>query len=49
MYRLQVYYRQHWKWGLNSYQTFESASMRVKELKKVGIKSRIKLEKELLK
>lgn len=49
MYRLQIYFGKHWKWGINSYTNFESACKRVEELKKIGIKARIKSEGELLK
>ena len=49
MYRLQIYFKKHWKCGINTYPTFESASIRAEELKKIGIKARIKSEGELLK
>lgn len=47
MYRLQVWYDRHWKWGVNSYDSEEEAEKRVNELSRVGIKARIKPETEL--
>ena len=46
MYRLQVWFDRHWKWGLNDY-TLEQAQRRVEELKAKGIKARIKPAYEL--
>lgn len=47
MFRLQVWYNKHWKWGINDYDTLESANARIKELAKVGIKARVKPRSEL--
>lgn len=47
MYRLQVWFNRHWKWGWNDY-TLEQAEQRVKELKAHGIKARVKPISELL-
>lgn len=47
MYRLQVWFNKHWKWGLNDYATLEAATARVAELKAVGIKARVKPVAEL--
>lgn len=47
MYRLQVWFQRHWKWGIQTYDTLEAATARVEELKKVGIKSRVKTSAEL--
>lgn len=47
MYRLQVWFDRHWKWGLNDY-TLEQAQRRVEELKAKGIKARVKPIEELL-
>ena len=47
MFRIQVRYNGRWKWGVNDYQTLEAAEKRIAELKKVGIKARIKPAAEL--
>lgn len=47
MYRLQVWFDRHWKWGINTYPSIESARHRMKELRKVGIKSRVVESKQL--
>ena len=47
MFRLQVWFDRHWKWGLNEYNSIEEATARVQELKKVGIKARVKPVSEL--
>ena len=47
MYRLQVWYNRHWKWGIVDYETFDAATARVAELAKVGIKARVKPRSEL--
>ena len=46
MYRLQVWFDRHWKWGLNDY-TLEQAKQRVEELKAHGIKARVRPSAEL--
>lgn len=47
MFRLQVWYNQHWKWGIVDYDTMDAATARVAELAKVGIKARVKPRSEL--
>ncbi len=47
MYRLQVWAKSHWKWGIVEYDTLEAASARVGELVEVGIKARVKSRLEL--
>lgn len=47
MFRLQVWFNKHWKWGLVDYKALEAATERVKELKAVGIKARVKEAAEL--
>lgn len=47
MYRLQVRFQGSWKWGIREYDTMEDAQKRIKELSKVGIKSRIRKSSEL--
>ncbi len=47
MYRLQVLYYGNWRWGIREYNTLEAAKARIKELKKVGIRARVKLAAEL--
>lgn len=47
MFRLQVWFNKHWKWGVNQYNTVEEAIARVQELSKVGIKARVKPASEL--
>jgi len=47
MYRLQVWYKNHWKWGIAEYDTLDAANARVGELAKVGIKARVKNRSEL--
>lgn len=47
MYILQVWFNRHWKFGIRQYRDLGSANKRVEELKKVGIKSRIKKSNEL--
>ncbi len=47
MYTLQVKFEGRWRWSIRTYETMEEAAHRVKELAKVGIKSRVKLAAEL--
>lgn len=47
MYRLQVWCMKHWVWGRNEYDSMEAATARVAELKKAGIKARVKPSREL--
>lgn len=47
MFRLQVWYNRHWKWGVVEYDSLEAAGKRVAELHKVGIKARIRKNSEL--
>lgn len=47
MFRLQVWYNRHWKWGIVDYDTMDAATARVEELAKVGIKARVKPRSEL--
>lgn len=46
MYRIQVWYEDHWKWGMHDY-TYEQAVERFKQLKAAGIKARIRPNFEL--
>lgn len=46
MFRLQVKFRGKWIWGINEYDSLESAEARISELSKVGIKARIKKSEE---
>ena len=46
MYKLQVWFKKHWKWSIKEYSTIEEAQARVKELKKIGIKARVRLSSE---
>mgnify|MGYP000070072070 CR=1 FL=1 len=41
IYRMQIFHERRWKWGLNDY-TIERAQARLAELKKVGIKARVR-------
>lgn len=47
MFRVQVWYKNHWKWGINDYDSKDAADARVEELAKVGIKARVKPSSEL--
>ena len=47
MYRLQVWYSKHWKWGVRSYDSLTEAQQRVSELATQGIKARVKPACEL--
>lgn len=47
MFRLQVRQNGKWKWGIVSYDNLSSATARVEELKKVGIKARVRSNLEL--
>ena len=47
MFRLQVLFNGNWKWGLNSYNSYDQATLRLEKLKKVGIKARVRPESEL--
>ena len=47
MFRLQVWYNRHWKWGIVDYDTMAAAPARVAELAKVGFKARVKPRSEL--
>lgn len=47
MFRIQVWTDSHWKWGIREYKTEEDAKKRVEELKKVGIKARVRTSYEL--
>lgn len=47
MFRLQVWYKRHWVWGIVEYDNIENADKRVAELKKVGIKARVRNNSEL--
>lgn len=42
MFKLQIWYGNHWKDGIPSYNTLEDATMRLNRLCEVGIKARIK-------
>lgn len=46
MYRIQVWFDSHWKWGLHDY-TEEQAIHRMNRLKSVGIKCRMRPSREL--
>lgn len=41
--RLEVKYGRKWKLGLNIYENKEKANERIEELRRVGIKARVKL------
>ena len=45
-YRIQVWFDNHWKWGLHDY-TWSEATQRFNQLKAVGIKARIRPSSEL--
>ena len=45
-YRVQVWYEEHWRWGLHDY-TREQAEERMKQMKSAGIKCRIRPSSEL--
>lgn len=47
MFRLQVWFDKHWKWGICSYDSEAEALQRVSDLKAVGIKARVKPSAEL--
>ena len=47
MFRLQVWYNRDWKWGIVEYDSIERATQRVAELKRVGIKARVRSNSEL--
>lgn len=47
MYKLQVWFKKRWKWSVKEYKTIEEAKARVEELRKIGIKARVKLSSEL--
>lgn len=47
MYRLQVQYKNRWRWGIVEYDTPEAAAARVEELNRVGIKARIRRSEEI--
>lgn len=47
LFRLQVFFKGSWRWGINEYDSEEKAAERVKELAKVGIKARIGKNAEL--
>lgn len=47
MFRLKVWISRHWTWGRVSYDTLETATQRVQELKAVGIKAKVAPSSEL--
>ncbi len=47
MYRLQVVFKGNWRWGVVEYDSIEKANARVEELKKVGIKARVRKNEDL--
>ena len=47
MFRLQVWFDKHWKWGVRSYNSVAEAQQRVTELAAKGIKARVKPSCEL--
>ena len=47
MFRLQVWFDRHWKWGIKTYSTMEEALRRVQQLKAAGIKAKVARESEL--
>lgn len=47
MYRLQVWCMSRWTWGRNEYRSMEAANARVAELKRAGIRARVKPASEL--
>lgn len=47
MFRLQVWYKKAWKWGIVEYDSLEAANKRVAELKRIGIKARVRNNAEL--
>lgn len=47
MYRLQIFHKKKWRWGIVEYDNLESADNRVAELQKVGIKARVRNNSEL--
>ncbi len=47
MFRLQVRFRNEWRWGIVEYATEEEAKERVETLKRVGIKARVRKNEEL--
>ncbi len=47
MFRLQVWYKKSWRWGIVEYDSIETANDRVAELKKLGIKARVRDNAEL--
>ena len=49
MFRIQVWYNKHWKWGVRSYSSLNEAQQRVSELAIHGIKARVKPAHELFK
>lgn len=43
MFKIQVWFNNHWKDGIPRYDAFEDAVLRLNCLSRVGIKARIKL------
>lgn len=46
MYKLQVWFKRHWKWSVKEYSTIEEAEARIEELRRIGIKARVRLSSE---
>ena len=47
MYRLQVFYKKRWIWGVVEYDSVESANARVRQLSEVNIRARVRPSSEL--
>lgn len=47
MYKLQVWFKRHWKWSVKEYSTIEEAEARIEELRRIGIKARVRLSADL--
>ena len=47
MFRLQVWENNRWRWGIVKYDTFSKAKDRCFQLERIGIKARVKTDKEL--
>lgn len=47
MYRLQVWFKRRWKWSVKEYSTIEEAEARIEELRRIGVKARVRLSADL--
>ena len=47
MYRLQVWFKRHRKWSIKEYSTIEEAEARIEELRRIGVKARVRLSADL--